>query len=313
MGKRSFPGPRRRPASDEAGRGGAVVRRAKRPYAREYAFSVFPRDRMNERRLDALGFAQFGKDGGETLGEHGLSRAGRTDHDDPMAPRSGHLKRALGHLVAHDVDEIEAGARVGLNARGQRGEMGLTDMGKALEQKDFEPFKGDALCVKSPAHEAQALILRALLESKHPAHRAHVPTQGELPHHKRAVDERWVDLARRGEQAQRDGQIEARSAFAQRTRSEIHHDLIAWHGEPARPQRRAYAFAGFLDSRIGHADDRKRGNTVRYDHLDGDRHRLDAADGGASNREDSLSHVSHRPERIDVVAEKRTVLRDDQD
>ena len=81
-------------AADQAGIGDGMVRRAKRADRDEGPLPHESHDTVNLRRLQRLLEGEIGKDRGESLGQHGLARAGRPHHENvvnslaPLPPNS---------------------------------------------------------------------------------------------------------------------------------------------------------------------------------------------------------------------------------
>ena len=103
VAERNFAGSRNGAAADEAGVTDGVMRRAKRARAHEAA-RVFEK---SGNAVDARGFDGFferhrRQDGGNALGEHGLSGTRRTDEQNVVAAGAGNFEGALGgHLAAY--------------------------------------------------------------------------------------------------------------------------------------------------------------------------------------------------------------------
>ena len=108
MGEADLARPRGMAAADQAGVGDRVVRGAEGPGSQERLLPVQEAgDGEDLRRFDGLREGQVGEDRHEPLGEHGLSGAGRTDHQEVVPPGGGDLQGALGLLLAADLAEIE--------------------------------------------------------------------------------------------------------------------------------------------------------------------------------------------------------------
>ena len=104
-----FAGARDHAAADEAGVGDGVVRRAEGALRDEAARRRRGRRRRSESwwsRAPPRNAAASRIDG-QALGEHGLARAGRADHEDVVAAGGGDFESALGDVLAADVAEVE--------------------------------------------------------------------------------------------------------------------------------------------------------------------------------------------------------------
>jgi hypothetical protein len=99
VGERDLAGPRDHAAADQAGVGDGVVRRAEGPVVtRPWSASSTPATEWILVVSSASSKAQRREDGGQPLGQHGLARAGRADHQDVVAAGGGDLQaRAWRH------------------------------------------------------------------------------------------------------------------------------------------------------------------------------------------------------------------------
>ena len=101
------PGPRNHAAADQAGVGDGVVRRTKRPHADQSGAGIeHAGDAVNLGGLERFFEGERRQDRRHALGEHGLARTGRPDHQDVVAAGAGHFERALGRLLAANVFEV---------------------------------------------------------------------------------------------------------------------------------------------------------------------------------------------------------------
>ncbi len=117
-------GPRHaRAAADQAGVGNGVVRRAERPLAQQArALRQDAGDAVDLGGLERLLEGQRRQDAGQALGQHGLARARRPDHEHVVHAGGGHLERALGGGLAAHVAEVERDAASGARGRPARGD-----------------------------------------------------------------------------------------------------------------------------------------------------------------------------------------------
>ena len=113
--------PEVRPAADDRGRRGAVVRRAERRAGDERLLVVHETgDRMDPRHLERGGGVERRQDPGQPAREHRLPRAGRPAEEDVVAARGRQLEGAPGAFLSADVGEV--GRRRGAAARSERAE-----------------------------------------------------------------------------------------------------------------------------------------------------------------------------------------------
>jgi len=64
-------------------------------------------DGVNLGGLQCLLKSERSQDGGQALGQHGLARAGRADHENVMAAGCGYFESALGRLLAAHIGEVD--------------------------------------------------------------------------------------------------------------------------------------------------------------------------------------------------------------
>ena len=84
-------------------------------------------------------------------------------------------------------------------------------------------------------------------------HSAHASVERKLAHKQRVGDLLFIQTAISAEDAERHGQVEAGTFFADVGRRQIDGDLGGWNIVAAIFQRRAYPVAAFADGRIGQA------------------------------------------------------------
>ena len=93
----------------------------------------------------------------------------------------------------------------------------------------------------------------------------------------------------RAEDAQGDGQIEARALFAKIGRREVYGDPIVGEREARIANRRADALAALADGRIRQADRREHRQTGRHVHFDVNQNGFDAEQ---RRRQDTREHAA---------------------
>jgi hypothetical protein len=114
------------------------------------------------------------------------------------------------------------------------------------------------------------------------AHRAQVAGEREFAGEFVAVEFPGRDLLGRGQDAERDRQVEAAGFLGQLGRRQIDGDAPAGHLEARILQRGAHPVLGFADLGVGQAHDVHRRQTVGQVHLDADGGRLHAGQGAAA-------------------------------
>ena len=122
VGQAHLPRPGGGAAADEPGVGDGVVRGPKGPPAQEpLARLEQPHDAVNLGGLQGLFLVQGRQDGRQALGQHGLARARRADHQDVVAAGRGQQQGPLHRLLALDLAEIQVVVRRRLAGLGRRG------------------------------------------------------------------------------------------------------------------------------------------------------------------------------------------------
>ncbi len=108
------------PPPDQAGVGDGVVRRAERTLAPPgpRRCGRIPATLWICVVSSASANVRAGQNGRQALGQHGLARAGRPDHEHVVPARGGHFERALGGGLPAHVAEVQAGRVSGSAAAG---------------------------------------------------------------------------------------------------------------------------------------------------------------------------------------------------
>ena len=219
-------------------------------------------------------------DAGDTAGEHGLARARRADEQDIVPARDGDLEGAAGDRLPLYIGEIAAAFGRGADVvrRGQRRKRHqprevVDDLRKALRREgararyvrrlsgvargDDEGIVAERLCGDEQRQDA-----------RHGAQRA---VEREFAEKDGAAAVCPVELARRFEDADGDGEVEVRALLFQVGGGEVDGDLVGGEAPAAVFERGAHALAALLDGGVGQADQFVGGKPVvdiRF-HLDG--------------------------------------------
>ena len=106
MRKRCLSGPRIDAAAHQRRHGGGMMRRAKRPAARERAIGQQARDRLDHGDFQKLARGERRQNRREPLRQHRLAGAGRAAHQKIMGAGGRDLERSLGALLSLDVAQI---------------------------------------------------------------------------------------------------------------------------------------------------------------------------------------------------------------
>lgn len=286
---------RRIAAADERGRARRVMRRAKRappPLSGREARAARRQDRGRRQRL-VIGERR--QEGGQARGEHRFARARRPDHQHVVAARGGDFERALRARLADHIGEIgrrcggervEPGRgdggeppvrRVG-EVRAQRGQIGRAVHGHARHERRLGRARQRQVELGGVRRRrprgrrfglrGRAVVVRLLAARRAARHReraAHRPQRArerQLARELAAVERAGRKLAARGENAERDRQIEAAGLLRQIGRREVDGDAPHGKLEPAVLQRGAHALAAFAHFEIGQPDDRYRATVI---------------------------------------------------
>ena len=110
MGQGDLSGPHGGAAACQRRGGGGVVGAAEGPAGQQRMLRVRQtRYGPDAGDLQRLGAGQVRQNGGQALGQHGLTGAGRADEQQVMAARRGDLQRPLDVFLAHDVPQVGKG------------------------------------------------------------------------------------------------------------------------------------------------------------------------------------------------------------
>jgi len=215
-----------------------------------------------------------------------------------MQARGGHLERALDLLLALDVGEVRVHGKIGGGHRtvarepgfvGRRGEVRAHLQQRAGRVDGGVRHEGRLVRVRPRQHEgARGRIVVGVLAQHRETHReraAHgtqFSRQRQLAGEFVAVQRAGRDLVRRGEDAQRDRQIEAARFLGQLGRREVDGDAPARDLEARVLQRGAHAVFRFAHLGVRQSHDIHGRQTVGQMDFDADGRGFHAGQGAAS-------------------------------
>ena len=302
MSEAHFAGTRRaHAATDEPGVGDAVMRRPKRAATqnadagRQHAgdavhLGCFERLLEGEARQDAC----------ESLGEHGLARARRPDHQHVVISGRGNFERAFGGCLAADIAEVRAADGVVLKGVGRRLRCGETeglvqelhDLGQMTQTEDLKILDDGGLggVLRRDEQVLDAALLRAYGNGEDATDGSQAAIEREF-----ADQEIGFGIAD-GAHGAKDGcghwQIEACTLFADVGRGQV--DSYGTGGiAKARVDESGFdAFPALLDGRVGHAngDEVALGAAAPHIHFHVNEMSVNAIDSGTAGAEQG--HVS---------------------
>jgi hypothetical protein len=212
--------------------------------------------RLHRRRLECFVFGQRRQQAGETRRQHAFSGAGRAHQQDRVQPGRRHLERALDVLLALDVGEVGIRGRIrtglSLVARqpaflAARGEVGADlEQGAGRVDRRVAHQRGFVGVIKRQDEGT----CRAGFTTHREAHRQRAADRAQLARQRQlagelvAIQQLRGDLLGRGQNAERDRQVEASGFLRQFGRGQVDGDAPAWHVEARVLQRRAHAVLG---------------------------------------------------------------------
>jgi len=269
MRERDFARTRNRAASEQRDIRYRVVRRAKRPRLPIH----LPRDRfagggVDAEDLEMLFERRRGHDRREAFGDHRFSRAGRPDHEQIVRAGDGDFDRAAQRLLALDFRKIRGAVA--------RGRLRATPRHRGIERRElrFVAQKTHRAIERVDTVDGQLLDHRGFLGGQRRQQCTALAERACEPRHRERAADRprrtrqaqlacdhpvaeilGFELARRGENPERDWQIIERAFLADVARREIDRGARARRMESAVVERRKNAIAGFLHRGIGQSDE----------------------------------------------------------
>ena len=241
---------------------------------------------MDEHRLRRGLLAERREDGGKALRKHRLPRPGRSDHEEAVSSSRRDDQRPLGEFLIDDIGVVEFLDVPVLMSSPRLRWLGAesTKPGEALAQlregRDSEvrlTIAGRQEGLRG-GHEAESLVARRDGIGHHATDGVDRTIERELPDEEVIAGHGRVDLPRRHEDGDGDGQVESRSALLHLPGGEVDRDVQARNREPARPHRAPHARARLEDGGVGHANDAEPGYAPGRTDLDDHGNGLDAPD-----------------------------------
>jgi len=254
------------------------------------------RDAGDHRGFECFGRAEARQDAGQAGGEQRFTRAGRPDHQQIMRSARRDLERALGGLLSLDLREVRPPPRLfGLARNGGGQQRRAAQVGQQREQvgggEDFDLPRPRRLGALRGGTD-EPLARRRSMErgEQYPCRRRDPRVETELADHDIMAELLGIDDPHRGEQRQRDRQVEVRSFLGQVGGRQVGDDSLGRHRDAERRDRPAHSLAAFTDRLVGQSDNgeaRLTGDQLDL-HLDRARFEAEVGDG----RDDSYHGVT---------------------
>ena len=279
MGQRYFPGAGDAAAAGQTRHGDGMVRRTEHPVFQQ-------RDAAGQKACGGMDFGGFHRlleahgrqDGGQALGQHAFSRAGRADEQHIMSACGGDLQGALGVFLSLYLAEIRhGGLRHFPVGDGLCGGQRLS-AGQRLHQLPCGAYR---VYLDALHHAALGGVIVGDVDAgialpgglrdhrKDAVDGAQPSIQRNFPH-KGAAGQRQIQTAARRKDAQQDGQIVQGAAFLGIGRGQIYHQHPGGKGISQIADGTVDPFPALLYGGIGQADDIKPGQSPAVIHLHGD-------------------------------------------
>lgn len=296
VGEGDFAGSGDGAAAEQADVGDGVVRGAARPGEEgQGAFERLPGGRVDAQHVEELVERRLRHDAGDALGDHGLSRAGRSDHDEVVRAGHGDLGGPAHRLLALDFREVglRLGRRPGaiLHGRLDRGEV-LLALEEALRLiEGFHLVDGDAFdqcgLAGGDRREQDGTLAEGpgqQADGQPAPDRTGGAGEAELAGDQVVVEPFAMQLVGGGENAEGDGEVVKGALLAQAAGREIDGGAGAGALEAGVAQGGGDAVGGLLDGGVGQADeDPARIAGLAVVDLDLHGQRVDARDGGGTD------------------------------
>ena len=196
MRQADFARPRRaHPAANQPRVGNGVVRRAKRPLVQQTTGTAqHARNAVNLGGLNGLFRRERRQHARQTLGQHGLARTRRPDHQDVVRAGRGHFQGALRHGLSAHVAEIRRRRGRFRRQRGRAVRLGGRELLRPREQRHYFRQVAHAVDVDAFHHRGLGRILRRH-DQIGDAHIARADRYRQRPAHRanRAIERQFSD------------------------------------------------------------------------------------------------------------------------
>ena len=261
MGQRHGARPRQAAApADERGRRHRVVRGDEGRRGGQGLLGIeCPRQRAHRRHLERGVHVEVGQEPRHPARQHRLARAGRTDHQQVVAPGRRDLHRPAGRELPDDVGEVvRRGAAAGTCAGADRAERPVLPaqpgqhVGQVLGPEHLQALHEARLDGRGRGHHHTLHPEPPGREQRRqdPAHAAHPPVERQLAeqHHPAQSGERH--RARRREHRAGQGQVVPAALLRQRRRGQGQRDAACRPGLPGVDDRRPHPVARLRQRRV---------------------------------------------------------------
>ncbi len=286
-----------KPAADQRGQRGGVMRVAEWAPARQLAVVQEPGDRMNHADFQRLGRGQRRQQARQALRQHRLARSRRADHQQVVAASGRDLERALRRLLALDVGEVERGAALLGDLRlGRREHLASLEVVDQRQQRrrrqDLAVRPRRLAAIRLGADEAAAFAVRRDRRRQHARDRGDLAVERELAQGHKALHLLGRQHAHRQQEADRDRQVEVAAFLEQVGRRQVHGDPFRRQRQAEGVQRPPHSLATLGHGLVGESHQREGRQAPGDLHLDVDRQHLDAAE---RHRPDARNHLNPVP------------------
>jgi hypothetical protein len=268
-----------------------VVRRPERPLGHETGTVVEPADAVDARDLERLARPHGRKEPRQPPGQHRLAGPGRPDEQQAVPAGGGDLEPPAGERLSADVGEIRTDRRRAGRARAvdrvlrppvvaPGAGQGLDPLPQGEHPAHRDP-RDEGRLPGLPAWEHHRLEPGgpgALGDHERPAAGPDDPAEGELADDGDAVELHPRGLTARGQEPDRDREVESRSPLRQARGRQVDRDPPLRQLEPLVAERGPHALPRLADGEVAQPDDRERGQPGAHVDLHDHGARLQAVD-----------------------------------
>ena len=286
MGQRGLARSCLQPAPGQGRHTGRMVRTAERPVAGQGPALDQPGHRPDHRGLQQFGRGQGRQQARQTLSQHRLARARRTDKQQIMAAGRRDLQRAFGALLTLDLAQVGPGPAGAHRPRfGRTQHLGPLEMVDQADQRtrgeDGDlPGPGRLGPVGLGTDQAQPHGRGRHRRRQGPADRGDLAVQPQFADRGPAVQRVGRDHPERRHQHQADGQVEMTTLLGQVGRGQVGDDPFRRQAQADTGKGPAHPFAALGHRLVRQADDGETGlGCPDQLHLNVDPARLDPVEG----------------------------------